>query len=90
MAVLSTGGQSGYITPGVLGVPNAQRGDKNLKWLNGPHVCKVATSPLPSWGSSTLSAGKKLAMAMRPTCGQSGFITLAVLGIPNTQRGNKN
>ena len=54
----STCGHSGYITPTVLGVPNLQRGEKNLKWLSGPHVGKVATSPLPSWGSSTLSVGE--------------------------------
>ena len=32
-----------YITPAVLGVPNAQRGENNEKWLLGPHVGKVAT-----------------------------------------------
>ena len=48
-----------HITPAVLGVPNAQRGDQNLKWLSGPHVGKEATSPLPYWGSTTLSGGTK-------------------------------
>ena len=51
--------QSGYITPAVLGVPNARRGGKKQKWLPAPHVGKVATSPLLSWGSPTLSAGRK-------------------------------
>ena len=55
-----TCGQSGYITPAVLGVRNAQRGEKNPKWLRGPHVNKVGTSPLPSWGSPTLSWGTKV------------------------------
>ena len=48
MAMWPTCGQSGYITPAALAVPNAQRGDKNQKWLCGPHVGKVATIPLPS------------------------------------------
>ena len=60
MATCPTCGQNGYITPAVLGVPNVQCGDKNQKWLRGPHVGKVATSPLPSWGSPTLSAGTKI------------------------------
>ena len=103
------------------GVPNAQHGDKNEKRLCGPHVDKVATSPLPSWGSPTpkvvtkirngyavymlakwlyhpcrlggpqrSARGQKSEMAMWPTCGQSGYITPAVLGVPDAQRGNKN
>ena len=70
-------GQSGYITPIVLWVPNAQRGDENLKWLPRPcllmglHVGKVATSPLPSWGSPTLSAGTKI---------RNGYLAPTVLG----------
>ena len=121
MSTWPTCGQSAYITPTVLGVPNAQRGDKNQKWLCGPHVGKVATSPLPSWGSPTPSVGTKIRnvyvahmwakwlhhpcrlggpqrlawgqkseTATWPTCGQSGYITPAVLGVPNAQRGGKN
>ena len=60
MAMWATYGKSGYITPDVLGVPNAQHGDKTPKWLRGPHVGKVATSPLPSCGSATLSAGTEI------------------------------
>ena len=60
MSARPTCGQSGYITPAVLGVPNAQCGDKNQKWLCCPHVGKVATSPLLSWESSKLSAGTKI------------------------------
>ena len=56
---LATRGQSGYITPAVLGVPNAQREENKQKSLPGPHVAKVAKSPLPSRGSPTLSAGTK-------------------------------
>ena len=33
--------------PTILGVPNAGRRDMNQKWLCGPRVAKVATSPLP-------------------------------------------
>ena len=121
MATWPTCGQRGYITPAVLGVPNAQRGDNNEKWLLGPHVGKVATSPLPSWGSPTHNAGTTMRngylahmwakrlhhpcrlggpqrstrreqreMATWPTCGQRGYITPAVLGVPNAQRGDNN
>ena len=57
IAMWPTWGQSGYITPTVLEVPNAQREDKNKKWLCGSQRGKVATSPLSSCGSPTLSAG---------------------------------
>ena len=121
MATWSTCGQSGYITAAVLGVPNAQSVDNNHKWLCGPHAAKTATSPLPSWGSPTVSAwititngyvvhmrakwlhhpcrlggpqrsarGQQSQMAMWSTCGQSGYITAAVLGVPNAQRVDKN
>ena len=45
---------------------------------------EVATSPLPSWGSPTLSMGRgqKSEMASSPTCGQSGYITPAISGVP--------
>ena len=58
-ATWTTCGQTGYITPAVSGVPNAKRGDENQNCLRGPHVGKLATSALPSWGSPTLSAGEK-------------------------------
>ena len=56
MATSLTSAQSGYITSTVLGVTKGPRGAKIRKWLRGPHVGKVATSPLPAWGSPTLSA----------------------------------
>ena len=59
MATWPTCGPNSYITPAISGVPNAQRGDENQKWLPSPHVGKVTTSPLTSWGSPTLSAGTK-------------------------------
>ena len=52
-------GQSGYITPAVLGVLNARRGDNKQKWLHGPHMGKLTTSPLPCWRSPTLHARTK-------------------------------
>ena len=60
MATWPTCGKNGYITPAVLGVPNARHVDKNHKWLRGPHVGKVATSNLPYWGSPTLSTRTKI------------------------------
>ena len=59
MATWLTCGQNGYTTPGVMGVPKAERGDKKQKWLRSPHVTKVAKSPLTSWGSATRSLGTK-------------------------------
>ena len=51
-----TSGHSGYITPVFSGIPNAQHGEKIR---NGPHVGKVATSPVPSRGSPMPSTGRK-------------------------------
>ena len=62
MATWPTCGHSGYITPTVLGVPNVQRGDKNLKWLSGSHVGKLATSHLPLCSLQCLARGRKLEM----------------------------
>ena len=121
MPMWSPCGQSGYITPTVLGVPNAQRRDRNYKWQSGPHVCKVAlaplqswrsptlstgtanqkwlcgprvvkvaTVPLSSWGSTTLSRGTKIRNGYVAHRGQSGYITPAILGVPNAQRGDEN
>ena len=97
MAMWPTCGQSGYIIPAVLGVPNAQREDKNQECLCCPHVGNVATSPLLSWGSLTMSwgpqrlaRGQNLETATWVTCGQSGSITPVILGIPNASRGAKN
>ena len=59
MPTWPTCGPSGYITPAVSEVPNARGRDKSAKWLLAPHMGKVATSPLPSWGSPMLSAETK-------------------------------
>ena len=87
IATWPTCGQNGYITPAVLGVLIAKRGDKK-QCLRGPHVGKVAASPLTSsWSPSPLPSwgGQKSEMAMWPTCGQSGYITPNVLVVRSAQ-----
>ena len=74
----STCGQSGYVTPAVSGIPTAS--ERGGKIRNGPLVGKVAMSPLPSRGSPPLQSGGQ--NQKWPTCGQSGYITPAVSGIP--------
>ena len=50
---------------------------------------KVATSPLPYWGSPPLQSGGQ--NQKWPTSGQSGYLTPAVLGIPTAaERGAKS
>ena len=110
-----TSGQSGYLTPAVLGIPTAyERGAKSevahkwAKWLphpcrlgdphrfraggkirSGPQVGKVATSPLPYWGSPPLTSGGQ--NQKWPTSGQNGYLTPAVSGIPTaSERGAKS
>ena len=98
-----TSGESGYITPAFLGVPNALHGDK------------AATSPLPSQGSPVLCTGNKSEMAHKftkrlqhpcllggpqcsaqgttlkwPTNGQSGYITPAFSVSPMLCTGNQS
>ena len=110
-----TCGQGGYVTPAVLGIPNASEREDKIR--SGPLVGKVATSPLPSRGSPLLkSGGTKSEVAhlwarwLRhpcrlgdphsfrtgeqhqkwPTCGQGGYVTSAVSGIPTaSERGDK-
>ena len=50
------------------------------KKRRGPHVGKVATSPLPSRGSQLLQSGVEI--QKEPTCGQTGYVSPAVSGIP--------
>ena len=64
--------------PCCLGDPQRFRAGGKIR--NGPLVGKVATSPLPSRGSPPLQSGGK--NQKWPTCGQSGYVTLAVSGIP--------
>ena len=56
---------------------------------SGPLVGKVATSPLPPRGSPPLHSGG--GNQKWPTCGQSGYVTHAVSGIPTAaERGVKS
>ena len=70
-----------------LGDPHRCRA--GVKIRSGPLVGKVATSPLPSRGSPPLQSGGQ--NQKRPTCGQSGYVTPAVSGIPTAaERGAKS
>ena len=74
-----TCGQSGYVIPAVSGIPNAsKRGGGGIR--SGPQVGKVPASPLPSRGSPPLQSGWQ--NQKWPSCGQSGYVTPAVSGIP--------
>ena len=58
---------------------------------SGPEMGKVATSPLPPRGSSTLYGGGGGQNQMWPINGQGGYITPAASGIPTAlQRGAKS
>ena len=70
-----------------LGDPHRYRAGGNIR--SGPLVGKVATSPLPSRGSPPLQSGG--GNQKWPTCGQSGYVTPAVSGIPTaTERRAKS
>ena len=81
-----TCGQSGYVTPAVLGIPTAsERGGKSevahlwAKWLCHPCRLKDPHRFRAEGGNEKW-----------PTCGQSGYVTLAVSGIPTAvERGGK-
>ena len=69
------------------GSPPLQSGGGEIR--SGPLVGKVATSPLPSRGSPPLQSGGQ--NQKWPTCGQSGYVTPAVSGIPTAaERGGKS
>ena len=70
-----------------LGDPHRCRAGGKIR--SGPHVGKVATSPLPSRGSPPLQSGEQ--NQKWPTYGQNGYVTLAVSGIPTaSERGAKS
>ena len=70
-----------------LGDPHRFRAGGEIR--SGPLVGKVAMSPLPSQGSPPLQSGG--GNQKWPTCGQSGYVTLAVSGIPTAvERGAKS
>ena len=64
--------------PGRLGDPHCFKAGGKIR--SGPQVGKMATSPLPSRGSPPLPSGGQ--NQKWPTCGQSGYVTPAVSGIP--------
>ena len=90
MATWPTCVQSSYITRAILEVPNVVLGSAPLsagtkprngyvghmwaKWLH--HPCRLGGPQRPA-------RGQKSEMAMLATCGQSGYITPAILGISN-------
>ena len=61
-----------------LGDPHRFRAGGKIR--SGPQVGKVATSPLPARGSTPLRSGGQ--NQKWPTSGQSGYVTLAISGIP--------
>ena len=61
-----------------LGDPHRFRAEGKIR--SGPHMGKMATSPLPSRGSPPLLSGGQ--NQKWPTCGQNGYVTPAVSGIP--------
>ena len=79
-------GQSGYVTPAVSGIPTAaKRGAKSevahlwAKWLR--HPCRLGDPHRFRAGGGNQKW---------PTCGQSGYVTPAVSGIPTAaERGGK-
>ena len=95
MAMLPACGQRGYIIPAILGVPDAVLGSATLsagtkprngcvghmwaKWLH--HPCRLG-------GLQRSARGQKSERAMWRTCGQSGYITPAILGVPNAVLGS--
>ena len=82
-----TSGQSGYVTPAVSGIPTAtQRGGKSevahlwAKWLR--HPCHLGDPHRFRAGGENHKW---------PTCGQSGYVTPAVSGIPTaSERGARS
>ena len=70
-----------------LGDPLRFRAGDKIR--SGPLVGKVATQPLPPRGSPPLQSGGQ--NQKWPTCGQGGYVTPAVSGIPTaSERGAKS
>ena len=71
-----------------LGDPHRFRAGGKIR--SGPQVGKVATSPLLCRGAPLLQSGGG-GNEKGPTCGQSGYVTPAVSGIPTaSERGGKS
>ena len=69
-----------------IGDPHGFRAGGKIR--SGPQLGKVATSPLPYWGSSPLQSGGQ--NQKWPTSGQSGYLTPAVSGIPTASERGQN
>ena len=70
-------------------IGDAHRFRAGGKIRSGPQVGKMATSPLPYWGSPPLQSGGQ--NQKWPTSGQNGYLTPAVSGIPTaSERGAKS
>ena len=70
-----------------LGDPHRFRAGGKIR--SGPLVGKVAMSPLRSGGSPQLESGGQNHKS--PTCGQNGYVTPAVSGVPTAaERGGKS
>ena len=70
-----------------IGEPHRFRAGGKIR--SGPQVGKLATSPLPYRGSPPLQSGGQ--NQKWPTSGQTGYLTLAVSGIPTAaERGAKS
>ena len=70
-----------------LGDPHRFKAGGKIR--SGPYTGKVATSPLPPWGSPPLARGGQNQKC--PIHGQGGYITPAALGIPTaSKRGAKS
>ena len=89
--------RSGSIIGKVATSPLPSRGSPPLESgrgggiRSGSSVGKVATSPLPSRGSPPLESGGGGGDQKWPSCGQSGYVTPAVSGIPSaSERGAKS
>ena len=70
-----------------IGEPHRYRAGGKIR--SGPQVGKLATSPLPYWGSPPLQSGGQ--NRKWPTSGQTGYLTPAVSGSPTAaERGAKS
>ena len=73
--------------PSRIGNPHRYRAGGKMR--SGPRVGKLVTSPLPFRGDPLLQSGGQ--NQKWPTCGQGGYLTPAVSGIPTaTERGAKS
>ena len=89
MAMQPKCGQSGYIAPTVSGSPMLNRGGKSRTGYAAQMWTKPLHHPCRLTGPQRSARGEKAKMAMHPKCGQSGYISPALSGVPNTRHGTK-